>query len=1170
MEIYKTIIVILLGVLFCLNVSAEDYWGTTLPYYDRGIGGVPSGLGGAFVSLANDGHACFYNPAGIPDIKKRLLNINYQSSFIGGENLIYASYVHNINEQTGLGFSFIWSGLGSLPIYDKDHVNIGTYSVQHYQLGISYGRKLSSRINIGATGKLFYHSIWSYSANSLDLDIGTKINITRGLNYGLVFQNVAPIEYTFKTTSEDLPLTVKTGLNYTISGFLIIYEIDKTVVSPFSATAFVHHIGARYAFSHYLALNAGYDLSKIYLGINLRLERLDFFSGTIRSADAGNLNFGVTYEFSQEASADLEMEDFYQGIVAYQNKDYRTAIKYFKKVKEKRNDPTADYYLRNAEAFLESEEWMSEEEKVLVGMKMELAKRYIDNDEYGKAISTLRDVLTVNPDNDEAEELMAKVKSKVNSKVETIYNEAKILFEQKKHRESLNKCDSGLSLNPEHKPLLELQKENANILGDVLEKEKLVQQKQEEADAFYNLGLESFKDGNWADAINNFEKSYVLIQREETKLYLDKAKKQLVDAKLSEKKHKESEIHVQLGVDLYNKNKIKDAIKEFETAVNLYPQNETAQNYLNEARTKYDSMVQEPLENGKIALRDGRLSDAIKNFQAVLKIDPENEIAKRFLDKSKSLIDDNIKFNLKQGQQELHNRNYSKALEYFREVLNLDPNNKQAKAGVDTSLKNLQGVVKSFVSKGIDLFNKKKYNSAIEQFEKALNLDKEYVPAKEWLEKTKKLYEKNKIILTIEEYMQSGIEQYQNKNYQQAKSFFEKVLQLRSNHKNANSYIKKCDVELSKLEKQERIARVITDGLIQYRRKKYNEAIDIWKKAKEMDPTNKIIDEYISFAEKSKQESMNKYFNDGLRFYEEGNLLKAKENLEKALQQNPKHSKAKAKLSEVKSAIFEQVSVAKNKGRESFNRGDYDEAMEQFRTVLRFEEENDEIVDLLQMAEKSRDMMDEGNKMMKEEKYAEAIDKFDEVLGYNKNDKNAKSKKDLAVLEGKKRASQWYNDGLQYYKNNDLKKAYVRFSSVVEANPQHTEAKNMLDKVSKEIDNKVSSYYKTGLSYYEKGDYKSAITEFNKILNLKGSYKDTSLLLTKANKIYNQKSSQDRKLSQEKVQTFLYEGIRLYRNGKLQEAIDEWEKVLKVYPNHSKAIKYINRAKYKLQQMDKL
>lgn len=56
------------------------------------------------------------------------------------------------------------------------------------------------------------------------------------------------------------------------------------------------------------------------------------------------------------------------------------------------------------------------------------------------------------------------------------------------------------------------------------------------------------------------------------------------------------------------------------------------------------------------------------------------------------------------------------------------------------------------------------------------------------------------------------------------------------------------------------------------------------------------------------------------------------------------------------------------------------------------------------------------------------------------------------------------------------------------------------------------------------------------------------------------------KSSAEKVQDYLNEGAKLYREGRWQEAISIWEKALELEPKNKKALRYVQRAKQKLTQ----
>ncbi len=1176
MEINRTVLIRLIIILFVFQgflFGAVENGGVYGPIMKDGIGGKGAGLGGAYTSIADDGTSPIYNPAGVNYIQdNNIITANYSSSMIGLGNILYFSYIGNIKGAQKIGVSFIWQGFDNLEVYSYNQTKGGLYSLTYLQIGLTSAIRIFKNFDIGFTVKFFYSNIDTYSINSLDADIGIMYSPFKNFRVGLTCKNIVPLGYKFIQEKEDLPADIKLGVSYRLQRYhlLFAYDIEKYLEPDFAASSFIHHFGMEYDLYKYLQFVAGYDLNNFTFGLAINLSQFSFYSGTVRNTSTGNINFGVSYKIRRKKDTEVSMDYFYQGTVAYQNKDYRTAIKYFQKVLDLRYDSTAEFYLNNSKSYLESEEWMSEEEKAMVGMKLELAQKYIEQSLFGKAINTLREVLNINSENETAKKMMTDVKNKVKISVEEYYKKAMKFFKVNNYQESLKNCNLALDLNPEHKPSLKLKEENESILKDTLTQQRREEQKKTEAETLFQQGLISYQNANWIDAKNNFKKSYELVKSKETLNYLKKTEERLKELKLTEKSKKESFAHLNAGKKLYEKKKLKLALQEFETAVNLYPDNTEAVQQLEKLRSELDAIINGPLEAGKADLRNGKLASAIDNFKKVLKVDPNNKVAKKFLNKAKSLVKDAISYNLKFAKSSFKKKQYSDALGYYREVIKLDAKNKEAKNGIKLCQDKLNAVLKKHFNYGIVFFNKKDYVKALKEFKDALEIDSEYLPAKDMLEKTKKFYEKNKTQIDLAQNIKDGMDYFYNKNYEQARVYFKKALAIDPNNAKAKKYLKKCEDNLQDLIKQEKIAKIITDGLIFYRKKKFDKAIKEWIKVKQIDPGNKTIDEYIQYAKRAREESLNKNYNKGIEYFNKGDYLKAKLYLQKALETNPNHSKAKKKLLEVNSIIFTKVTEKKQLGKRAFRKGDYDTAISDFDYVLKIEPENDEFKDRLAQAKKAKAALNEGKKLMEKGDYANAIEKFTMVLDYNSKDSTAKRLMNESLKEGKKQSSKWFNDGMAYYKNGDLKKAQSRFSSVLKADPSHTEAKNMLNKIEKVINNKCSSFYNTAVSYYRSKNYKAAIKNFREILKLKNKYKDTSILLAKSVKIYNKSTEKDRKKLKQKIQEYLYSGIKFYRNGKLKEAIVEWKKVLKISPNHSKAIKYINRAKYKLSQLEKI
>ncbi len=1170
MAYFRTVILI---ILVPLILYAD---GTQLPFIEYGIGGKGGALGNAFVSIADDGTAPFHNPAGMNKLNYPIFTLSYINTSLVNMNMLYLSYLTPFKYNLKMGISFLWEGVSSLQGYDETQSKTSPYSLSRILFSTSLAYPLKKKYFLGATVKILYTSIFTYSASTFDMDTGFIFSPFKNFYSGIVIQNFLPLKYKLFQEKEGIPLSAKIGVSYTFllknTKFLLSCDVYKQIEPSFSQTTLKPEAGLAIYFFRSIMLAAGYSSPEITFGFLAEVGKFTFYTGNSKTPQGNHLQFTLSYKFETEksGSTEKEIEYFYQGVVAYRNKDYRTAIKYFKKVLEIRYDPVAEYYLNNARAYLSSEEWMTEEEKELIKMKMNLARKYIDEKKYGKAIKTLREVLDINPDHEEAEDLIAKIKDKVKDEVERLYKEALKAFNKKDYYTARQKCEEALALDPEYDPVIELKMD----IDKILKEEELTRKKEEEkkleAEALFEQGLEYYKNENYLEAIKSFEKSYKLVKSKKTKEYLDKAKKKWEEAKLLTKYKKEAEAHLKLGISLYKKKKIVEALKELEKAVNLDPQNQRANFYLSKVKKEYDQLVTKPLEEGKVYLREGKLGDAINSFKKVLKIDPEHKVAKIFLQKALSLAKTGIKSYLALAEKYYDQEQYIKALENYREVLKIEPENDDAKDGVEKCMKKLEKKKEELFNQGVKLYENKKYLDAIKKFEEVLKIDPEHVYARKYLKKVKEEYEANKEKIELERYISDGREYFYNRNFVKAREYFKKALELDPENKVAKDFLKKCDKELKELEKQEKIAKILAEGLIAYRRKEYEKAISIWKRIKEIDPENEVIDQYIESAKKAQMESMNKYYNDGVKFLNDGNLLAAKEAFEKALKTNPNMKKAREKLLEVKSMIQEEVYKSRKAGIAYFKKGDYDKAIENLKKVLYYEKENPEVEDYLRIANECKKALEEAGRFMQQGEYGKAIEQYSLVLEYNPDDKLTKSLLNKAIYKGKKKAIEWFKQGEKYYKQGNLKLAYTKFLSVVKADPENQKAKEMLDKVKKEINKKCEQHYKAGKRFLRNKEYKKAIKEFESVLKYKNVYKDTGVLLVKARRSYKKKASKLLAQQKQKIDKYLYNGIKLYREGKLREAIREWEKVLKIDPQNVKAKRYIKRAKYKLRQLEKL
>ena len=138
------------------------------------VGSRAIGMGGAFVAIANDATAIYWNPAGLSRISK-----------------IEATLVHT-NWLVGSNFDFVGVVLplgyfGSIAInvtsFSIDEMVVRTvqrpegtgekFSVGDLSAGLSYAKNLTDRFSIGVNAKYISQRIWHMKATGVAFDIGT-------------------------------------------------------------------------------------------------------------------------------------------------------------------------------------------------------------------------------------------------------------------------------------------------------------------------------------------------------------------------------------------------------------------------------------------------------------------------------------------------------------------------------------------------------------------------------------------------------------------------------------------------------------------------------------------------------------------------------------------------------------------------------------------------------------------------------------------------------------------------------------------------------------------------------------------------------------------------------------------------------------------------------------
>ncbi|NOZ74753.1 MAG: PorV/PorQ family protein [FCB group bacterium] len=164
---------------------------TAATFLEIGVGARARGVGDAFVSVANDVSALYWNPAGITALEKPEAQF-YHSPWIAGIRFNFAGAVIPLNQYGSLGLFYTGVGMDDEPVRTIFYPE-GTgeyYQASSLSFGLTYSRRLTDHFSFGVTVKHIQEQIWHMTATSTALDVGTLFRSrNRGFRLGMSISN---------------------------------------------------------------------------------------------------------------------------------------------------------------------------------------------------------------------------------------------------------------------------------------------------------------------------------------------------------------------------------------------------------------------------------------------------------------------------------------------------------------------------------------------------------------------------------------------------------------------------------------------------------------------------------------------------------------------------------------------------------------------------------------------------------------------------------------------------------------------------------------------------------------------------------------------------------------------------------------------------------------------
>lgn len=282
--------------------SGNKYAGEFL---NIGVGGRALGMGSAFVALANDVTAGYWNPALLSKLNYPQFSLMHDARFGNLVNYNYGAIGIPFGKNSSLGLSVIVMGVDDIPdtrnalidlngngILDPgerlDPSRITSFNTSDYAFYLTYSKRHSDNFSYGANLKVLRRNIAEESAWGLGFDVGASYTLMNRILLGANLQDLTTTYMTWTTGKKEvITPTAKLGAGYMINlwkgvltpaiDFDVRFENRQSSANAnLGPVSFDMHAGAEYTFQNLFSLRVGRnDLNNLTLGAGIKLPKIN-------------------------------------------------------------------------------------------------------------------------------------------------------------------------------------------------------------------------------------------------------------------------------------------------------------------------------------------------------------------------------------------------------------------------------------------------------------------------------------------------------------------------------------------------------------------------------------------------------------------------------------------------------------------------------------------------------------------------------------------------------------------------------------------------------------------------------------------------------------------------------------------------------------------------------
>jgi len=548
-------------------------------YLSWGVGGRALGMGKAYVSIANDATAPYWNPAGLAFLRQQEVIAQYTNLF----ESTFLSYLGYSRPFFDLGVF----GIGVVDLRSLDFerteskpVVLGHFNESNDTFLLSYGRRqdyiysIPVKLSYGANFKIVNQSVLGYSGTGVGIDVGVMSKPIKGLSLGLIVQNLLQPRLKLDEESDTFPLSGRLGASYECGFNVYKYNTRTTISMEMDKTEHrkeKFHYGFEYKIMDTIGLRAGLDDSELTLGLGLSIKNynMDYAYGSQEMGASHRVSLGISFGRVLPLAGTKEWDET------------KTVRSYYKRAKE-----------------------------------------YCRKQEYLTALEELQTALSLDMEDRASKGYTRKIDDKMRDTIEKAefreiedfyYAQAYIDYKKGNVDNAVTYWELLLGVNPTREEVKDyLGKEKTRLEKEAeLERKRLSEEEKEvKIKDAYDMQGRCYDEGKWSESIVYGKKVLGLEpEHEGAKDYIDRAKNRIKEEaeervrrtvkkepeRPPEEKEEELEIKVdpeivegyyKQGITYYSQGKYQEAIIEWKKVLALDPTHEKAQKNIKKAQEK--------------------------------------------------------------------------------------------------------------------------------------------------------------------------------------------------------------------------------------------------------------------------------------------------------------------------------------------------------------------------------------------------------------------------------------------------------------------------------------------------------------------------------------------------------------------------------------------------------